>query len=616
MARRLPAGLTVEMPGSHGEMAHSTMLAAEQGLSALGVLALVAAVFGILNTFLLELSERRHQLALLKVLGATRFQILRPLLVEAVLLGLAGTVLGCVLGTSFSLLLTSTMGRFLNVGLPAMRLRVGPYLLAGFLGPVLPLLAVFWPAWLASRRAPLNELLQHRDGQERLPWWIGGAGVCLLAAGLVPAFGVCRGQFSSSTALPMQTLAIVVLLTGGVLALPVLFQPILRVIGRLPLRVESQLALQQLARHGTRTGLTAGVLFLGVTAMVGFGQSLDSILDDVRGWYRKTIVADFLVRASMPDSSFLLSVGLPDSLASDLGQVNGVQSVDRIAFVPGRVNGHSALILARTFASDQPLPLDLREGEQTEVREGLLRGEIVLGTGLAGQLHLHRGDTLSLAGSQGPVRVRIAGTTTEFAGGGSALYLEWVAAQRLLGVSAAHLFLIRANRSGGSADAALRDFCSRHELLLQSNAKLRALIDRLLNCVSGATWGLMLLVFVVACSCTVSTMLMNVQEQTPVFRLLRVLGLSRPGIRRLVRRQAMLLGLLSILPGALAGLGLSYMISKGSSSWAGVAITFRPKVLVLVLGSGVALVSVLLSAAFPAQKATRNPRHRRHRRIG
>jgi ABC-type lipoprotein release transport system permease subunit len=79
---RLPPAVTVLPPGKQAEIARETCRAVEQGLAALSLLALTAAAFVILNTSLLNLGERRAQLAVLRVLGTTRGQVRRLLLGE------------------------------------------------------------------------------------------------------------------------------------------------------------------------------------------------------------------------------------------------------------------------------------------------------------------------------------------------------------------------------------------------------------------------------------------------------------------------------------------------------------------------------------------------------
>jgi putative ABC transport system permease protein len=606
VAKLLPPHLVVHPPGAQAELARATLRRVELALAALGLLALVTAAFMILNTFLLALNERRGSFALLKAMGATRSQVLRLLLGECLLLGLAGTVLGCVAAVGLAALLLSTVGKLLRLSLPPLELRAGPFLLAGLLGPFLPLVASCWPAWRASRRTVLDELRPRRSEARRSSRRTGGVGLLLLGLGLIPAVGLCRGAFAG-TAAPALLLALALLLAGGLFICPMLILGLLRLFERYPTRPETLLAWRELARSRTRTGLTAGVLFLGVAVTMAFGQSLRAVLAEVRDWYRRTVVADFLVRGSMPDSSFTLSAALPDTLGQELARLDGVAAVDRIAFVPAQVNDKGVLVLARTFSSSQPLPLDLREGQDNAVREGLLRGEAVVGTGLARQLRLRCGDTLTLITPRGPAVLRVAGTATEFAGDGAAVYLEWEVARQFLNLSGPHIFLIQARPGSASTLAhALRAFCVQHGLMLQGNRDLREWIDRLLARTAGVIWALLLLVFVVAALGIVNTLRISVEEQAGTFRALRALGMTMRQVRGVVWRQALLLAVLSLLPGTLAGVGLAFVIHKGTAASPRAVTPFRLDVVVLFIAWGGALVSSLFAAFFSARWAARS----------
>jgi putative ABC transport system permease protein len=609
VSRRLPAGLAVRPPGARGAMARATLLSTEQGLSCLSALALVGAAFVILNTFLLNLGERRRQLAILRTLGATRAQVCRLLLREMLLLGLAGTLAGCLGGLALAHVLLRAMEGLLGVHLPGLQLSAGPFLLAGGLGPCTALAAAWLPAWSASRREPLEELLPQRGGPcRRPPCWLGLAGLLALALGATLELGLCRQWFAARVGQVLLAPALALLLAGCVLALPVLMAPILRLAGAVPLGLQASLARQQLERCCTRTGLTAGVLFLSLAVAIGFGQTLRGLARDLRRWCRQTIVADYLVRGSMPDTAFTLAAALPESLADELGRAEGVAAVDRLSFLPATANGRPVLVLARTFPPAGPLPLDLQEGEADAVRAGLARGEVVLGTGLAGQLGLGRGDVLTLATDHGPQRLRVAGTVTEYAVGGMALYLQWDAARRLLDVPGVHVFLVSAGPAGAEAAApALRTFCERHGLMLQSNAELRGVIEQMLARVTGVLWALMALSFVVASLGVVNTLTMNVREQARALGVLRALGLKRRQVCRVVLTQALLLGGVSLGPGALAGVGLAYVINRSSTSWVGPPVTFEIDAPVVGVGIALALGIAFVAALLPARRAARLP---------
>jgi putative ABC transport system permease protein len=602
---RLPAGLVVQPPGMRGEMARSTLLAAEQGLSSLSIVALIAAAFVILNTFLLNLGERRHQVALLRSLGASRAQVMCLLLRETLLLGLAGTVAGCVGGIALAAGLNLAMQQFLGIALPGLRLSAEPFILAALLGPVTALAAACLPAWRASRRPPLAELLPGHDREaERLPRRVWQLGLLLLVLGLGLEMGLWGGWFPEAAGRALLAPTLALLLIGCVLALPLLVDPLLNLAGILPLGLEGRLAAQQLARHRGRTSLTSGVLFLALVVAIAFGQSLRTTLHDLRHWYRQTIVADFLVRGAMPDTSFVLAPALPESLAEEIRSCDETATVDRLAFLPADIEERPVLVLARTFAADRPLPLDLQEGDEAKVRAGLLAGEAVLGTGLAQRLGLHRGDIFPLTTGQGVREVRIAGTAVEYASGGLALYLEWETARSLFDLPGVHVFLVSARTDGVAAlGELLHGHCERHHLLLQSNADLRELIDAMVGRVSGVLWGLMALAFAVASLGIVNTLTMNVHDQTRAFGLLRALGLKRGQVGQVVLAQAVLLAGISLLPGALAGVALAYAIHLASASWAGPQAAFQVDGL-LVLGCCVlAVVMAVLAAVAPARRA-------------
>jgi putative ABC transport system permease protein len=609
VGRRLPKGVAVQPPGTHGGLARSTLQATELGLAALGFLAVTAAAFVILNTFLLNVGERRQQLAVLRALGASRAQVRLLLLREALLLGLAGTLLGGIGGVVLSRALLHGLANFLGLPLPQPRLTAGPFILAGLLGPGVALAAAWVPACCASRRQPLDDLLPQRGQQcDRLSRSVAWLGVLLLALGGLLAGVLCLGWLPGPVCAALLAPALALVLAGSVLTLPGAVGPVLRALARLPLGLSGKLAAQQLSRRRTRTGLTAGVLFLALAVAVGFGHCLQAILHDMQHWCRRTIVADFLVRGAMPDTAFTLAAALPEMLAKDLARSSkDVAAVERLSWLPTRANGQPVLVLARDFEAGQPLPLDLREGKTDDVRRGLQQGGAVVATGLAQQLGLHRGDVLMLETEQGTQPVPIVGTATEYAVGGSALYLDWNTAGKLLPLSGVNVFLLRARPGRAAALApSLRRFCDTHHLLLQSNAEFSRMVDRLLGRVTGLLWALLALVFVLASLAVVNTLTMNVHEQKRELGILRALGLLRGQVQRLVLVEALLLGLIGLVPGALAGIGLAYLIDR-ATAWVGPPVPFRLDGLVLLGCCGLALGAAFVAGLLPGRYAARLP---------
>jgi putative ABC transport system permease protein len=67
-------------------------------VSGIGAISLTVAGLGVMNLMLVSVSERTREVGILKAIGAARHQILAIFLTEAVLLTLAGAVLGIAAG--------------------------------------------------------------------------------------------------------------------------------------------------------------------------------------------------------------------------------------------------------------------------------------------------------------------------------------------------------------------------------------------------------------------------------------------------------------------------------------------------------------------------------------
>ena len=156
IAKLLPTGLAVRSPMARSQLAKETVQDAEKGLNFAYALMIVLAIFTIFNTFLMNVGERRRQLAVLRAIGATRRQIMRMLLLEGLAMGLLGTVLGSLVGLGGAYGLTQAMGQVYGTTMPALRITPGPFIVAAFLGPGISLLAMFIPARIAGKISPLE----------------------------------------------------------------------------------------------------------------------------------------------------------------------------------------------------------------------------------------------------------------------------------------------------------------------------------------------------------------------------------------------------------------------------------------------------------------------------
>jgi putative ABC transport system permease protein len=606
IARVLPAGLSVRSPAARTELARETMLASEVGLILASALTVVVAVIIILNTFFMNVHERRRHLATLRAVGATQRQLRRLMLGEGLAMGTVGSLLGLALGLGGAWLLTRAMELVFDSTLPPLSVRPLPLLVAAVLGVGLSLAASYFPAREAGRVSPM-EAMREGSADQRAPRALWPT---LLSSGLMLTAAVLfLGSAAGMLPVLVRGLAGCIVLLGFVFLLPLFVGPLSRVVAAIAqplLGVQGRMAERQLLRRRTRTALTVGVLFVAVSAGVGMGNSILNNIRAIHNWFQRTVVGDFFIRAVLQDPATAMAAEIPLSIGREIQAIPGVSIVESVRWVSARAEGMPIVVIARDFPGDRYLALDLKEGTPADVRRGLFAGEVVLGSHLAERTGRHAGDFITLETTSGPQRLRVVGVANEYNVGGLAVVMERSTSERLLGVQGADAFSVSAPASElDHVAAALDKLCREHGLLLHSAADLTRLIDRMMVGVIGALWIILALGVVVSAFGIVNTLSMNVLEQTREIGVLRAIGMTRTQVRRAILCQATILGLIGVGTGALAGVGVGYLIDQCTLPLMGHQIDFVLSPALLAGGGSLAFAIVLLAAWVPAERAAR-----------
>jgi putative ABC transport system permease protein len=138
----------------------------------IGLVALLAGGFGVVNTMMISVSERTREIGTLKALGARQGQIMKIFISEAFLIGVIGAAAGILIGAIVSFALPSFTGAASASGLGgagvgglfrgalAPSITPGLVVLSLALGISVGVLAGLYPAWHASKMDPV-EALRH-----------------------------------------------------------------------------------------------------------------------------------------------------------------------------------------------------------------------------------------------------------------------------------------------------------------------------------------------------------------------------------------------------------------------------------------------------------------------
>lgn len=148
-------GTTVLAPSKMKEQMEQGLVIFNLIIFGTALIALVVGALSVINTMITAISERTAEIGLKKALGAETRDIVVEYLKEAATIGLAGGLLGVLLGAALVFFLNwKTASTGIQIFLLTPRLAIGAILFAGFLGVV----AGIYPALRAARLQPVDAL--------------------------------------------------------------------------------------------------------------------------------------------------------------------------------------------------------------------------------------------------------------------------------------------------------------------------------------------------------------------------------------------------------------------------------------------------------------------------
>lgn len=155
----------IPKPGKHphSDLTGILLLA----MSTFGLFVLVLSGILVVNLLTAMMASQVRQIGMMKAVGATRWQLVKIYLGQALLFGLCATVIAIPLGIIGSRLLCNYMAMFLNFDIYSYSIPAWVFLLAILLGMITPLLAAAWPVWKGTRVSVQAALADYGVSQGR-----------------------------------------------------------------------------------------------------------------------------------------------------------------------------------------------------------------------------------------------------------------------------------------------------------------------------------------------------------------------------------------------------------------------------------------------------------------
>ncbi|MGI9289554.1 MAG: ABC transporter permease, partial [Pseudomonadales bacterium] len=295
---KLPKPLVLEKFGMRGNAMQQMTRAFHINLTALSLLALLIGAFLIYNSITLSILQRFDLIATARTLGLNRYELIGMVIMEALALGLCGTLLGTALGIGLSQVLLGLVATTINdlyfaTEVQAMAYTPKIFIKTATLGMGATVLAAIVPAREASRIAPVMAQSRSRletANRNRSPWLFIAALLFAAASvatfvfsgrSIVAGFG---GLFLIVVAFALMTPALLVVLINA--AKPAMYK-ILGLVGTI--------AARGVLASLSRTQVAVAALAIALSATVGVALMIGSFRAAVEGWLESYVSADIYI---------------------------------------------------------------------------------------------------------------------------------------------------------------------------------------------------------------------------------------------------------------------------------------------------------------------------------
>ncbi|MCU1399259.1 MAG: ABC-type transport system, involved in lipoprotein release, permease component [Acidimicrobiales bacterium] len=568
-------------------------------LSIFSLIALGVGCFVIYNVFSITAAQRRSENALLRAIGASRRQVTRVMLAEAVAVGLLGSVVGLIAGAGLAVGIQHLLNAF-GFGVPSRTLSITGSTVAITMaaGMATTLIAAIVPAVAAGRIAPvaaMNESAfeQTRSNTRRVVGAIG-----FLAVGVAAIIAVLRGADTILLGVAVVSIFVGVLLFGPIMANPIarlLGAPVQRLRG-----ITGSMSRGNVQRNPRRTARTAAPVLIGVALVTGATVFAASIKQQLRDTIGEQFLGDYVINSTNGGS-----LSFSQSFIDHLNTLPQVGDATGLGFAPLQDADSGTSVFATTVNPQTAgglLDYSFVQGSFAD----LTPDGILISTGEATRKHLALGSHVDLRVGGKDVSLTVDGIYAS-----SDLAQARVVHRDLLdGTSVSNLAgFVFMTRAPGVSD---HDFRAAVDLAIKGygigtlqdrNQFIDGrsdIIDRSLSFI----YGLLALSVIIAIFGIVLTMLLAVYERRREIGLLRAVGMTRSQVRTTVRWESVLTSLYGAIVGVALGLVLGYVVivalkDQGLSTYT-IPVTAIGIIVVAAFVTGV------LAAVIPAWRATKH----------
>jgi putative ABC transport system permease protein len=539
----------------------------ELGFAVGGAGALVVGLFLVYNALSVSVAERRHDIGVLRAVGATRGQIAGLFLGEAALLGLVGSVLGLPMGWGLAQAARGPMVRVLSdmmTPLDVLPLHVSwlVLLVCVAAGTATAVLAALVPALQAAREEPADAVRRSPPtaGPMHLLLQLFAVGL-LLGAGVVCVVG--REYLPKRAGVHV---GVVLLLVGTLILTPVLAAVVgrsLQPLFRLLVGLEGQLAADNLLRSPVRTGLVIAALAATGALMVGVSGFVRSTQTAIMAWVDQSIAADLFVTCGGSLHTASLMQPMDQRLGQQLHTLPGVDAILGIRF--NLLEYQDRLVFLLAVDADAFHDTPERRLARNLARFPRLKepGTVLVSENFAALNKVHVGDRIRIRSRRGPLDLEVLGAVADYTWNRGTLMVDRAWYAREFGDRQVDLWDLYLHPGANAEEVrrlVRREYGAREALFGATRAELHEDIASQLHRIYNLAYAQQFVVGLVALLGVASALFISVLQRRRELGLLRAVGACRSQVLRSVVAEAALMGLVGGLLGMVVGVGLEWYV--------------------------------------------------------
>jgi len=608
LATALGPGFHVDAPSERRRYFEQVLMNYRRSAGFASIFALIVGLFLIQNTLVVAVAQRRGEIGILRALGATRSQIRTLFLLEGGCIGLAGSLVGALLGTGLSGLVAryvekSLEGLYGVVGQPAR--GVEPLILAGAVaaGVAWSVLAAVFPATAAARADPVRALQKGRyeivELEERRTRRLLACAAISMAALLLA--GRLESWFVVSYVL--AAFALILLTPELCSAIVHMLRPLLQRIRP----VEGALAADSLLQAPRRTASVAAALMLSVAMVIGLGGIAEASYQSILDWVTGTLDADFLVAPS--ENLKDLTLRFPSAMERDLAAIEGLAVVQPVRAARVSVRNSQPILFAVDIVRLSPqarrraIPVNTERIHQLAAQG---RG-VIVSDNFAAREQVRVGDSLDLPAPDGVLRLPVLGIYKDFTDPQGTIVIDRSLYRSRWHDDTVNLFRLYL-APGASAKAVRAQVVARagsnRRLFVFSSADLRRHVLGLAGRWFEIAYAQLAIALLVAILGIANALTVSIADRRRELGILRAVGGSRRQVRVAVWMEAAAVAVVGFVLGlAFSTVNIFYALSIFS----GHALEFRFPVLLAAALLPMLVAAALVAAIMPAEAAVRAP---------